>query len=85
MEPSTTGLNDQLKVKPTKKCYRAATIFLYHYSDMNYVHLQRGFSSEETVQVKKSFEAYAHKYKVKVKHYHLDNGIFSNNAFIKAF
>ena len=39
--------------------YRAATIFLYHHSYLAYVHLQRGFSLEDTVDAKKAFEACA--------------------------
>ena len=53
MESSTPGFIAQLKGKPTKHRYRDAKIFLYHHSDLNYVHLQRGLSSEEKVQAKK--------------------------------
>ena len=55
----------QLEGKPTKQRYHAATIFLDQYSDINYVHLKRGFSSDKTIQLKKSFEAYACMYRVK--------------------
>ena len=44
------------------------------------MHLQRGLSSEETVETKKVFEAYARTYRVKVKPYHADNGRFADNA-----
>ena len=53
MESSTPGFIAQLKGKPTNPHYRAATIFLDHYSDMTYVNLQRILLSDETVQAKK--------------------------------
>ena len=34
--------------------------------------------------MKKLFEAYAQTYKVKIKHYHADNGRFSDNNFLHA-
>ena len=66
MESSTPGFIAQLKCKPTKHCYRAATIFLDHNSFITYVHLQRGLLSDETIQAKKLFETYTCTYKVKV-------------------
>ena len=84
MESITPGFIAQLKVDPIKQHYRADKIFLDHYSDLTYVHLQRGLSSEETAEAKKSFENHARTYKVKIKHYHADNGRFAENAFIQA-
>ena len=37
------------------------------------MHLQIVLSSEEKSEANKSYEAYAHMYKVKVRHYHADN------------
>ena len=68
MDSITPGFISQLKGKPTKQRYCAAKIFLDHYSDLTYVHLQRGFFSEEAVEVKRAFEAYTQTYKVKVRH-----------------
>ena len=68
MESSTPEFIAQLKGNSTKKNYGTAKIFLDHYSDLIDVHLQRGFLSEETVEEKKDFEAYARTYKVKVRH-----------------
>ena len=84
MESSTPGFIDQLKVKTTKQRYHAEKIFLDHYSDLTYVHLQQELSSEETIKAKKAFEAYARLYRVKVKHYHAENGRFEDNAFQQA-
>ena len=80
MESSTPGFIDQLKGKPTNQRYRAATIFLDHYSD---VHLKRGFSSEEKVEAKKAFEAYSQTYKFKIRNYHADNGRFADNTLLQ--
>ena len=81
MESSNPGFISQLKGNPTKKCYRAATIFLDKHRDMTYVHLQQGFSLAYLVEVKKEFEAYTWKYSVSIKHYQSDNGRFVDNVF----
>ena len=81
MESSIPGLIAQLKGNPTKQHYRTTTIFLDHHSDLTYVHLQQGLSPEETIEAKKAFEAYTQMYGVKIKHYHADNGRFTDNAF----
>ena len=84
MEYSTPGFISQLKGKPIKQRYRAATILLDHCNDLTYMHLQRISSSEETAESKKELKAYVRTYKVKIKHYHIDNGKFEYHAFIQA-
>ena len=79
MESRTPGFITQLKGKPTKNCYCAATIFLDHHSDLNYVPLQRGLSLVEMAQSKKAFEDYAKTHRAIIRNYHADNGRFSNN------
>jgi hypothetical protein len=74
MQSTTPGLVPQAKGKLTSKCYRYATVFADHYSDLTYVHLQENITSEETVQAKQSFERYARAHGVEIKHYHCDNG-----------
>ena len=81
MESITTGFIAQLKGKPTKQRYCAATIFLDHHSDLTYVYLQQGLSSEETVEANKAFEDYSQTYSVRIKHYHAENGSFTENYF----
>ena len=76
LESTVPGLIAQLKGIPTKVHYRAATIFVDHFSRMSYVHLQKSLSSKETVQAKRAFETYAITYGVLVHHYHADNGCF---------
>ena len=85
MESSIPVFIAQLKGKPTKQSYRAATIFLDHYSELTYVHLQIVLSSEETVEAKRTFEAFTQTYKIKIRHYHAENGRFSDNALVKEF
>ena len=41
-------------------------------------------SSEETVKGKESFEQFARTHGVHIKHYHVDNGRFKDNLFMKA-
>ena len=83
LESATAGFIAQLKGKLTRQRYRAATVFVDHFSRLSYIHLQRNLSSEETLKAKKAFEAYARAHGVRVKHYHADNGRFADNAFIK--
>ena len=68
MESSTPRFIAQLKGKLTKQSYCADTIFLDHHSDLTYMHLQQVFSSKETVEAKKVFEAYSHTYRVRINH-----------------
>jgi hypothetical protein len=36
------------------------------------------------VEAKQAFEAYANSHGVSIKHYHVDNGRFADNAFINS-
>jgi hypothetical protein len=84
LESNTQGFIAQLKGTLTKKRYGAATVFVDHTSRLSYIHLQGRISSDETVQAKRAFEAYARSHGVTVKHYHADNGRFADNAFLKS-
>ena len=84
MESSTTGFVAQLKGRLTTRRYRVATIFVDYYSDLSYVHLQSSTTSEETVEAKLAFEAFARDHGVTVQHYHADNGRFADNLFMKS-
>ena len=83
MDSSNLGFIAQLKGKLTRRRYKHATIFVDHYSDLSYVHLQETLSSNETVQAKHAFEAFARKHHVQVLHYHADNGRFADNLFMQ--
>ena len=74
LESPIVGLIPQAKGSPTKLRYRAATIFVDHFSDLTYIHLQTSTSGEETLKAKQAFERYASQHGVAIKHYHCDNG-----------
>jgi hypothetical protein len=48
---------------------------------LGYVYLQISTSAAETLQAKVEFEKYARSYGVHIKHYHADNGRFSDNLW----
>ena len=80
----TPGYIAQLRGTPTRRRYKAATIFVDHASGAGYVHIQRSTSADETIEAKRRFEAWADTHGVSVSHYHADNGIFADNKFRKA-
>ena len=84
MESTTLGFVAQLKGRLTKRRYRVATVFVDHFSDLSYVHLQSSTTSAETVEAKLAFEAYARDHGVNIEHYHADNGRFGDNLFLKS-
>ena len=84
MKSSTPGFIAQLKGNPTKQHDHMATIFLDHYINLTYVHLQRRLLLKETLEAKKVFEAYARTYKFKVRHNHADIDRFADNALQQA-
>jgi hypothetical protein len=57
LESTTLGFFGQLNGRLTTAKYRAATIFLDHYSDLAYVHLQQTTSAKETLEAKNAFES----------------------------
>jgi hypothetical protein len=83
---TTPGLIAQLRGKPTKHRYQAATVFVDHESRLAYyVHLQTSTSAKETDAGKLAFEQFAKSNGVSsIKHYHADNGIFADNLFRRA-
>ena len=50
------GFFAQLKGKLTSKQYRAASIFVDHFSRLRFVHLIQDLSSDETINTKEAFE-----------------------------
>ena len=81
LESTTPGLIAQIKGYLTRKRYRAATVFVDHWSGLSYIHLQKSTNAEETMEAKVAFERYAAKSNIKVRHYHADNGRFGENLF----
>jgi hypothetical protein len=76
MQSPVPGLIAQNKGSPTRERYMAATIFVDHYSDVTFVHLQK------TLNAKEAFERWANSHSVKIKHYHADNGRFAKTDFM---
>ena len=83
LESPTPGLVGQAKGTLTNARLRVATIFVDHATCLDYVHVQRSTSSEDTLEANHAFEIYAASHGVKIVHYHADNRRFANNAFIK--
>jgi hypothetical protein len=81
LESSVPGLIGQLKGILTKRRYLVATIFVDHFSSMDYPVLQQSTTSTETVAAKEAFELHASSFGVMIRHYHCDNGRFADNLF----
>ena len=81
MTSTEVGFFAQLKGALTKKRYRCCTIFVDNYSRLRYVHLQVDDTAEETMKAKHAFEKYAAEHGVSIKHYHCNNGRFTDNLF----
>jgi hypothetical protein len=80
LESPVPGFIAQMKGKLTRQRYRAATIFVDHFSSLSYVHLQQSTSAREILQAKIAFEAYAASCGVKIDKYHADNGRFADDV-----
>ena len=77
----TPGLIAQLRGRPTRKRYTAATVFVDQFSGLSFLNLQMTTSADETIEGKIRFEQYARQHGVEVKHYHADNGVFADTKF----
>ena len=82
LESLTLGFLAQIKGRLTRRRYKAATVFLDHFSDLSYVHLQSSTNGDETLDAKVAFEAYARHHGVRILHYHGDNGRFAESKWI---
>jgi hypothetical protein len=81
MALTKAGFFAQLKGTLTKKRSKCATIFVDHYSRLQFVHLQIDNSAIETIAAKQAFETFAAKHGVRIQHYHCNNGCFYDNSF----
>ena len=68
----------------TSKRLWDATTFVYHIGDYVYVHLMRDLTLNETLLDKEAMLKVMAQTGRYVKHYHADNGRFSDNGFIDA-
>ena len=83
LESTSPGLIAQLKGKLTQQRCKYATVFVDQFSGYTFVFLQRRLTSEATVQTKHAFKRSSEQRRVRVKHYHADNGRFADSAFIQ--
>jgi hypothetical protein len=58
-----------------------ATVFVDHFTNMSYVHLQTSTNAVETLEAKTEFEKFALTCGVLIKHYHADNGRFAESVW----
>jgi hypothetical protein len=82
IESSTVGLIAQLKGRLTTQRYRVVTVFVDHYSQLGYIHMQKDTTSKETLKAKQAFKLFAREHGITVKYYHAGNGRFVDNAWI---
>ncbi len=75
------GFHAQLKGKLTNKCYKYTTVFVNHFSRLQFVHLQLDNKAGKTLAAKLPFKQYATEQGVNILHYHCDNRCFHGNAF----
>jgi hypothetical protein len=82
LESPDTGLIAQLKGIPTTARYKCATVFVDHFSNLTFIHLQKTTNANKTVEAKHAFERYAKTHGVTVSHYHADNGRFAETKWL---
>ena len=60
----------QLKGRLSTQRYRAATIFMDHFSRLLFIYLMQSLSFEETLAAKSAFERFAAQHGITIRHYH---------------
>ncbi|KAL7466425.1 hypothetical protein ACHAXS_006718, partial [Conticribra weissflogii] len=76
------GLVPQNKGTLTRARIWAATVFVDYVTKFVYVALMSDQSAESTVEAKQNFEHFCGTRNIQVEHYHADNGIFADSAFM---
>jgi hypothetical protein len=85
MQSTEPGFYAQAKGALTKTCYHNATIFVDHFSHLQFVYMMTSnLISSKTINAKRAFERYATKHGICILHYHCNNGRFSDSMFCKA-
>jgi hypothetical protein len=83
LQSTEPGFFSQSKGRLTKTCYKNATIFVDHFSRLQYIYLMTlNLTLSETIDAKHAFERFAAEHGVKIAHYHCDNGRFADTAFV---
>ena len=83
-ESRTPGFIGMMRGFLTKQRYTCATMFVDHYSDFIFTHLQRSTSMIDTIAAKNDFEAVLRRHGILVLHYHADNGRFADKNFLQS-
>jgi hypothetical protein len=84
LQSTEPGFYGQAKGRLTKTRYKNATVFVDHFSHLQYVYLMTSnLTSLETIDAKRAFERFAAKHGVKIAHYHCNNGRFADTAFVR--
>ena len=78
------GLIPQMSSFLTNKRLWGSTTFVDHVSDYVYMHLMRDLTLDETLLAKEAMKKLMAQAGRNVKHYHVDNGRFTDNGFIDA-
>ena len=68
----------------TKQRYICATVFVDHYSEFTFAHLQRSTSMIDTIAAKNAFEVVLRRHGIPVLHYYADNGRFADKDFLQS-
>jgi hypothetical protein len=84
MESTEVGFFAQLKGSLIKKGYRYFTVFVDHFSQLHFVHLQIDDSAAETMLAKQAFEKFVAEHGFRILHYHCDNGQFADNVWMQS-
>ena len=81
-ESRTPGFIGVMRGFICKQRYTCATIFVDHFSDHTYTHLQRSTSLQDILAAFRVYEKIWDSHGVKVRHYHADNGRFADQGFL---
>jgi hypothetical protein len=81
LQSTEPGFFGQVKGTLTKTCCKSATIFVSHYSRLQFVYLMTtNLTSLETIDAKQAFEQFAAMHSVRIQHYHCSNGCYCSNG-----
>ena len=79
---SVPGLVPQLRGTPSLRRYHYATVFVDHFSRLDYVHLHECNTAEAILEGKLAFKRFAASHDVQIRHYQCDNGVFADRDFV---
>ena len=82
LQSAQPGHVPQITGNLTCRRYVGALVFVDDFMDETYCHLVENFTDEESLLAKEAFERYMASHDVVVRHYHGDNGSFSNEAWV---